>query len=399
MTSFNLFEKLERRVPDGREPITIKVVPAINDIAEGQWNACAGPENPFLSHAFLSALEDSGSAVAEQGWVPQHLAIENDDGELIAAAPLYLKTHSQGEYVFDWGWADAYQRAGGEYYPKLLCAVPFTPATGPRLLVREGADANLADVLIDGMIQLANKHELSSLHINFLNQEQLKRCEKKGMMPRTGRQFHWENRNYKEFDDFMADLSSRKRKAIRKERRTVAESDIDLQVITGDDITEEHWDAFFQFYRDTTDKKWGQSYLTRRFFSLLGERMSERVALVLAKANGAYVGGALNLIGHDTLFGRYWGCIEDYKFLHFEACYYRAIDFAIERGLKWVEAGAQGPHKIQRGYLPRETYSAHWIGNVGFSKAVGNFLSQEKKEIEHEMRYLVEGSPFKKNSD
>jgi uncharacterized protein len=386
-------------VPDGREPITIKVIPAINDIAEEQWDACAGRENPFLSHAFLSALEDSGSAVAEQGWVPQHLAIENDDGDLIAAAPLYLKTHSQGEYVFDWGWADAYQRAGGEYYPKLLCAVPFTPATGPRLLIREDADVNLADVLIDGMIQLASKHELSSLHINFVDLEQLRRCEEKGMMARVGRQFHWENRGYKEFDDFLGDLSSRKRKAIRKERRFVAESDIDLQIVTGEDITEEHWDAFFQFYRDTTDKKWGQRYLTRRFFSLLGERMSERVALVLAKANGVYVGGALNLIGHDTLYGRYWGCIEDYKFLHFEACYYRAIDFAIERGLKWVEAGAQGPHKIQRGYLPKETYSAHWIRNEGFSKAIENFLSQEKKEIENEMHYLIEGSPFKKTSD
>ncbi|MBT8003499.1 MAG: N-acetyltransferase [Rhodospirillales bacterium] len=384
-------------MPDGRELTTIKVIPAINDIAAEQWDACAGPRNPFLSHAFLSALEDSGSASAEEGWVPQHLIIEDEDEDLIAAAPLYLKTHSHGEYIFDWAWADAYHRAGGEYYPKLLCAVPFTPASGPRLLVRPDADPDLADVLIRGMIQLAQKIGLSSLHINFLNPEQFRRCADNGMLLRVGRQFHWENRDYQTFDDFLGDLSSRKRKAIRKERRAVAESGVELKIITGDELTEEHWDAFFRFYRDTTDRKWGQRYLTRRFFSLLGDRMGDRVALILAVADGAYVGGALNLIGDDTLFGRYWGSTEDYKFLHFEACYYRAIDFAIERGLKWVEAGAQGPHKIQRGYLPRETYSAHWIGNEGFLKAVENFLGQEKKEIEEEMRYLTKGSPFRKD--
>jgi hypothetical protein len=384
-------------VPDGREPTTIKVIPAINDIAVDQWDACAGPTNPFLSHAFLSALEDSGSASAEEGWVPQHLVIEDEDGALIAAAPLYLKTHSHGEYIFDWAWADAYHRAGGEYYPKLLCAVPFTPASGPRLLIHPDADSDLANVLIRGMIQLAQKLDLSSLHINFLTPEQFKRCADNGMLQRVSRQFHWENRGYTTFDDFLGDLTSRKRKAIRKERRSVAESGVEIKVVTGNDLTEEHWDAFFRFYRDTTDRKWGQRYLTRRFFSLLGERMGDRVALVLAVADGTYVGGALNLIGDDTLFGRYWGSIEDYKFLHFEACYYRAIDFAIERGLKWVEAGAQGPHKIQRGYLPRETYSAHWIGNEGFSRAVENFLGQEKKEIEEEMRYLAEGSPFRKD--
>ena len=383
---------------DDREPIQIKILPAIGAVDAAAWDACAGPENPFLSHAFLLALEESGSACATTGWQPQHLVIE-EEGKVVACAPLYLKDHSYGEYVFDWGWAEAYERAGGRYYPKLLSAVPFTPVPGRRLLVHPDASPSLADTLVAGMIQLAKDHKVSSLHINFSTESEWLQMGEAGLLCRIGKQYHWENHGYTCFEDFLGELSSRKRKSIRRERRDVAEQGVVLHTLTGDDIEERHWDAFFRFHVDTTQRKWGQRYLTRQFFSLLPKLMADRVVLIVAEADGQLVGGALNFVGTDTLYGRYWGCTADFSFLHFEACYYRAIDFAIERKLKKVEAGAQGPHKIQRGYLPCTTYSAHWIADSGFRSAIDRFLRRETEEVQEEMAYLAQQSPFRKNGE
>ena len=381
---------------DGGDGVTVKVVPEIADIPAAEWDACAGDDNPFLSHAFLEALEASGSATAETGWLPQHLALEGEDGRLVAAVPLYLKTHSYGEYVFDWGWASAYEQAGGRYYPKLQCAVPFTPVTGPRLLLRPDAGPAAADTLIAAMIELARRHKVSSLHITFPTEPEWERFGKAGFLQRVGQQFHWQNDGYGCFDDFLEALNARKRKQIRRERRDALADGIEIETLTGSAIRREHWDAFYRFYRSTSDRKWGEAYLTRAFFDLLGRRMAERVALVMAKKGGRYVAGALNLIGRDTLYGRNWGCLGDFPFLHFEACYYRAIDFAIERGLARVEAGAQGQHKIQRGYLPVATYSAHWIRDPGFARAVDDFLARERRALANEMEMLEETlSPFK----
>lgn len=382
-------------MPDGREPVTVKVLGSILDVDADEWDACAGDGDPFVGHAFLSALEGSGSAAISTGWMAQHLTIEDEAGRLLACAPLYLKDHSYGEYVFDWGWADAYQRAGGTYYPKLQSAVPFIPATGRRLLVRPGAPPSLAGALASGMMQLAAQLGVSSVHVTFPTEAEWRDLGETGYLMRLGRQFHWENRGYENFDDFLATLTSRKRKAIRKERRAVAESGVDLMTLNGDTIEEHHWDAFYRFYLNTSDRKWGPNYLNRAFFSHLHETLRDRVVLIMAEADGQLVGGALNLLGADTLYGRNWGCSEDYKFLHFEACYYRAIEFAIEHRLKWVEAGAQGPHKIQRGYLPRATYSAHWIADPGFKKAVANFLDEERREVTHEMRLYAAQSPYR----
>jgi uncharacterized protein len=381
---------------DGGDGVTVKVVPEIADIPAAEWDACAGDDNPFLSHAFLEALEASGSATAETGWLPQHLALQDEDGRLVAAVPLYLKTHSYGEYVFDWGWASAYEQAGGRYYPKLQCAVPFTPVTGPRLLLRPDAGPAAADTLIAAMIELARRHKVSSLHITFPTEPEWERLGKAGFLQRVGQQFHWQNNGYGCFDDFLEALNARKRKQIRRERRDALADGIEIETLTGSAVRREHWDAFYRFYRSTSDRKWGEAYLTRAFFDLLGRRMAERVALVMAKKNGRYVAGALNLIGRDTLYGRNWGCLGDFPFLHFEACYYRAIDFAIERGLARVEAGAQGQHKIQRGYLPVATYSAHWIRDPGFARAVDDFLARERRALANEMEMLEETlSPFK----
>ena len=382
-------------MPDGREAITVNLVRAIGEVPAAEWDACAGTDDPFLSHAFLSALEDSGSVSSESGWLPHHLTIADDAGSLLAAAPLYAKTHSYGEYVFDWGWAEAFQRAGGRYYPKFQAAVPFTPVTGRRLLVRPDAPTDLADALISGMVQLCREARVSSLHVTFPTEAEWKRLGAHGLLLRVGHQFHWENRGYGDFDDFLAALTSRKRKAIRKERRAFAEHGVRLSTLTGDAIEEHHWDAFYRFYRDTSDRKWGSAYLNREFFSLLGARLGKRVVLMVAEAGGRLVAGALNLCGADTLYGRYWGCAEAYKFLHFEACYYRAIDFAIEHGLARVEAGAQGPHKIQRGYMPRLTYSAHWIADEDFRRAVEEHLRAESQALHEEMRWLAERSPFR----
>ena len=386
-------------MPDGSEQAeaTVRLAKSISDVPAEHWDACAGPGNPFLSHAFLLSLEESESVCSRTGWLPQHLLYENEQGELLGAAPLYLKGHSHGEYVFDWGWADAYERAGGKYYPKLLSAVPFTPVTCRKLLIRPDADPiRTAEILAGGLIGVTDQHAVSSLHVNFPPEEESALLEEMGFLRRRALQYHWVNRGYESFDDFLGDLSSRKRKSIRKERREAAEHGVEIHMLTGDAIEPRHWDAFYRFYMDTSDRKWGSAYLNREFFALLGERLAERVLLVMAEYEGHLVGGALNLIGEDTLYGRNWGCVADFKFLHFEACYYRAIDFAIERGLAKVEAGAQGQHKIQRGYLPTFTYSNHYIPDPGFASAVKDFLERESRHVAEEKDYLSDGSPFRK---
>ena len=384
-------------MPDGREEVTVEVVSRIAEVPAHQWNACAGGANPFVSHAFLNAMEESRSVSERSGWAPQHLVVRGLGGQVDACMPLYLKNNSYGEYVFDWGWADAYERAGGSYYPKLQCAVPFTPATGPRLLVRAGAPERSFDILIAAAIQLAERHKVSSLHVTFPTHAEWERLGAAGFLMREGKQYHWENRGYATFDDFLGELSSRKRKAIRKERREVADAGVTLKRLSGADITEAHWDAFYKYYRSTIDQRsWGRAYLNRDFFSRLGASMSDMALLVFAEYEGKHIGGAINLIGEDTLFGRNWGCTRDVKFLHFEACYYQAIEYAIERKLKWVEAGAQGEHKIQRGYLPRATYSAHWIADDRFRDAVARFVAQERRQTEHEIEALMEYSPYRK---
>jgi uncharacterized protein len=389
-------------MPDG-DAYTIRVIDRIAAIPASAWDACAGSDNPFLSHAFLDALEESGSATAETGWLPQHLALEDAGGQILGVAPLYLKGHSYGEYVFDHGWADAYERAGGRYYPKLQCAVPFTPVTGPRLLVhpalgKEGGEA-VADALISGMLELARRHKVSSLHVTFPTRGEWERFGEAGFLQRMGQQFHWENQGYSSFDDFLAALSSRKRKTIRKEREAALAGGIAIHTLTGAAIEKRHWDAFFRFYIATSDRKWGSPYLTREFFDLIGARMADRIVLMMAEKNGRPIAGALNLRGGDTLYGRNWGCAGDFPFLHFEACYYRAIDFAIAHGLRRVEAGAQGQHKIQRGYLPSPTYSVHWIRDPGFKRAVADFLARERRAVSHEMDELAELSPFRREAD
>jgi len=383
-------------MPDGREALAIRVIDGIERVPATAWDACAGPANPFVSHAFLATLEGSGAVAPKTGWLPQHLVVEDGVGALRACAPLYLKSHSYGEYVFDWAWADASERAGIPYYPKLQAAVPFTPVTGPRLMVRPGEPEDLADGLIAGMLHLAQRHGASSLHVTFSTEAEWRRLGAAGLLLRVGHQFHWENRGYANFDHFLDALASRKRKAIRKERQAVADSGITLRCLVGDDIGEDHWDAFYRFYRDTIGRKWGPAYLNRAFFSLLHQTQRERIVLVWAEHDGRAVGGALNLIGGDTLYGRYWGCLERYRFLHFEACYYRAIQFAIEHGLARVEAGAQGPHKIQRGYLPVATYSAHWIADPALRRAIAQYLEHEREAEDGERAELAEASPFRK---
>lgn len=389
-------------MPDSSEQqaVTVKVVQSIAEIPATEWDDCAGPDHPFVRHSFLEALEHSGSVGTEAGWVPHHLVVEDEAGRAIGAAPAYLKGHSYGEYVFDHGWADAYERAGGSYYPKLQCAVPFTPVTGPRLLVRPDPPApftveRIADALTQGLMQVTERYGISSLHVTFPTRPEWERFGGHGMLQRIGRQYHWQNEGYGSFDDFLAALASRKRKAIRKERRAVAESDLQIRTLSGAQIEPHHWDAFYAFYKDTGGRKWGVPYLTKGFFHRIGETMPERIALVMAERDGKPIAGALNLIGTDCLYGRNWGCIEDHPFLHFEACYYRAIDFAIERGLARVEAGAQGEHKIQRGYVPTETYSAHHIPDPHFRRAVEDFLTRERMMVAHEIAGLSEYAPFR----
>jgi predicted N-acyltransferase len=384
---------------DGGDRLTVRVVERLADIDAAAWDTCAGDENPFLSHAFLEALEASGSATAKTGWLPQHLVLEDGAGRLLGAVPLYLKSHSYGEYVFDHGWASAYERAGGDYYPKLLSAVPFTPVTGRRLLHASEAPPNAQDILIAALVEVARRHKVSSLHVTFPTEAEWRALGAAGFLQRIGRQFHWENQGYREFEDFLAALSSRKRKQIRRERRDAAEG-LAIETLTGNAIETRHWDAFFRFYMSTSDRKWGSAYLNRKFFALLGERMADKVVLVMARKGERYVAGALNLVGRDTIYGRNWGCLGNFPFLHFEACYYRAIDFAIAHGLKRVEAGAQGQHKIQRGYLPVPTYSAHWIRDRNFARAVEDFLVRERRAVEQEMETLEdELSPFRREAE
>ena len=404
--------------------ISLEAVSSVSQITVDEWDACANPPvdpsgfnrleslassdlsgisscsskveyNPFVSHGFFSALEGSGSACARTGWGPRHL-IARLDGDIAGIVPCYLKSHSRGEYVFDRGWADAFERAGGNYYPKLQASVPFTPATGPRLLVRNGVDAELIrGALAAGLVALCDATEASSVHVTFAREREWRFLAENGFLQRTDQQFHWHNEGYGTFEDFLGSLNSRHRKVIRRERREALAAGITIHPLTGSEITEDAWDAFFEFYMETGSRKWGRPYLTRAFFSLVGETMAKDVLLVMARRNGRWIAGAINFIGSDALFGRNWGAVEHHPFLHFEVCYYQAIDFAIERGLKRVEAGAQGPHKLQRGYLPVPTYSAHWIPDPGFRRAVAAFLARERDMVEQKIEHLAEFSPFR----
>ena len=371
---------------------TARTAEGVASFAASDWDRCAGDANPFLTHAFHAALEQSGSATARTGWQPVPLAFDGPDGRPAAEMPAYAKSHSQGEYVFDHAWADAWHRAGGHYYPKLQISVPFTPATGPRLLTPDPA---LKPQLIAAAEALVAGNELSSAHATFLTPEDRALFEAAGWLIRIDHQFHWINRGYDSFDGFLDALTSRKRKAIRKERHAALEG-LTVEHVSGDAITEAHWDDFWIFYQDTGARKWGRPYLTRAFFSLLGQSMADRVLLIFACRNGHRIAGALNLIGADTLFGRYWGATENVPFLHFELCYYQAIDAAIARGLTRVEAGAQGEHKLARGYEPTPTFSAHFIPHEGFRRAVADYLVAERRAVERQTDMLAEFVPFRK---
>ncbi|MBI1359470.1 MAG: GNAT family N-acetyltransferase [Alphaproteobacteria bacterium] len=372
----------------------------MRDIDRNDWNRVANPNglpyDPFLDWDFLEALESSGCATPRTGWSPRHVLARDAEGTLTGAAPLYLKAHSRGEFIFDHGWADALERAGGRYYPKLLCAVPFTPVTGRRLLARPGPQAaEIQRTLAAAIVDTAASAKVSSVHFNFLEQDTWARLGADGLLLREDQQFHWINRDYKSFDDFLGALASRKRKMLRKER-LAAQEGLKIDRLTGADLKPEHWDAFFKFYMDTGGRKWGSPYLNRPFFSLLHQRMADKVMLVLVRDGERPIAGALNMIGDDTLYGRYWGRIVDRPFLHFEVCYYQAIDFAIEHGLSRVEAGAQGEHKLARGYEPQLTRSAHWIRHAGLRDAVARYLDNEREAVEEGIDHLAAFSPFLK---
>ncbi len=385
--------------------IEVQVLGSLSQISAAEWDACACPEaaeggrplDPFTTHRFLLALEESGSVGRGTGWQPQYLTAYLD-GVLIGAAPMYAKSHSQGEYIFDHSWAHAYENAGGRYYPKLQIAVPFTPATGRRFLVRPGYEAIGMSALVQGAVQLAADNRISSLHATFCTEDEALAGEQMGLMVRHSQQFHWLNSGFADFDAFLTALSSRKRKNIRKERKQANEFGGQIHTLTGDDLRPEHWDAFWRFYQDTGARKWGAPYLTREFFDIAHQTMANDMALVLAERNGFAVAGALNFIGRETLYGRYWGCVEHHPCLHFELCYYRAIDFAIAEGLARVEAGAQGEHKLARGYLPTRTHSLHWVGDPGFADAVRNFLDAEAQAVGEEIEILTDYGPFRKSN-
>jgi predicted N-acyltransferase len=372
--------------------ITARIADGVSSILPGDWDACAGTGNPFVSHAFLSILERSGSVSPRAGWQSLPIVIEDAQGIPAAIAPAYAKGHSQGEYVFDHAWADAWEQAGGQYYPKLQVAVPFTPVPGPRLLLRDHA---LAPGLIAGIEAVTDRNRLSSAHVTFLEPDQLPLFEQAGWLIRAGTQFHWANEGYRSFDEFLGALASRKRKAIRKER-AAAVAGLTIRHLCGAEITEAHWDAFWAFYQDTGSRKWGRPYLTRDFFSLLGAEMADKVLLIFAERDGQPIAGALNLVGADALYGRYWGALEEVPFLHFELCYYQAIDAAIARGLNRVEAGAQGEHKLARGYAPVTTWSAHYLPDPGFRRAVADYLEREREAVAQEQEYLGELTPFRR---
>lgn len=373
--------------------------PRIADIPAASWDACAGTlgggGNPFVSHAFLSAMEDSGSASNRTGWLPQHAALREGD-QIVGCAPMYAKAHSYGEYVFDHGWANAFERAGGDYYPKLQVASPFSPAPGPRLLMRPGVRP---EAMGQALSQACTELNLSSVHATFCTRGEWEALGEAGWLQRIGKQFHWENAGYSSFDDFLGALSSRKRKVLKRERRDANAAGLEFTALRGHEIKARHWDAFYRFYTSTVDRKWGSAYLTKGFFPLLSERLGDQVVLMLAEHNGTPVAGALNLVGDGALFGRNWGCRGDWPFLHFELCYYRAIEFAIQHKLDRVEAGAQGEHKIQRGYLPKPTYSAHWIAHPGLRRAIAEFLVAERAGVEEEMAALAEFSPYRKGDE
>ena len=373
--------------------LVAKLAGSVGAFDAAAWDALVPDANPFMRHGFLTALEDSGSVGEGTGWQPAPVVIENEAGELLAALPAYLKGHSQGEYVFDHAWADAYERAGGRYYPKLQIAAPFTPASGPRLLLNDPA---LAAPLLSAAEQLCAQNGFSGAHATFIDSEQVPLFEAAGWLIRHDIQFHWTNRGYADFEDFLAQLSSRKRKDLRKER-AAAQAEVEIVRLRGADIRPQHWDAFWHFYQDTGQRKWGSPYLTRAAFDLIHQRLGEAVLLILAYQDGAPIAGAMNVIGKDALYGRYWGALREVRFLHFELSYYQAIDAAIELGLARVEAGAQGGHKLARGYEPVQTTSAHWIGDPGFRAAIEDFLTRERAGVAADANYLETRTPYRKS--
>uniref|UniRef100_A0A5B7BB79 Acyl-CoA N-acyltransferase n=1 Tax=Davidia involucrata TaxID=16924 RepID=A0A5B7BB79_DAVIN len=384
--------------------ISVSVVSSISQVSSNEWDACnlgaTGSENfnPFLTHGFLSSLEESGSAVKETGWMPRHIIAQDECENILGVVPLYLKSHSYGEYVFDHSWADAYYSYGSRYYPKLQCCVPFTPVTGQRILLRDTSYKDqVFDILVSAMKDLTEKFQVSSLHITFPSESEWHRMKEKGFLQRIGMQYHWKNRNYKNFDEFLMDMKQSKRKNIRQERKKISAQNLTMKRLRGYEIKARHWDTFYDFYRNTTDNKWGSAYLTRDFFHNMGSKMGDHVLLVVAEEGDELVAGALNLIGGDTLFGRLWGCLPRayYPSLHFEACYYQAIEAAIELNLDKVEAGAQGEHKIQRGYLPVTTYSCHYILDDGFRKVIEDFLVREMTQVKLVTELIQDSGPFK----
>ncbi|MDP2517380.1 GNAT family N-acetyltransferase [Shimia thalassica] len=385
-------------------PIEIEMHQGLGTIAASDWDACACPEavagaranDPFTTYRFLKAIEDSGSVGPGTGWQPRYLTARAND-EVIACAPLYVKSHSQGEYVFDYSWAHAYENAGGRYYPKMQVAVPFTPVSGRRLLTRPGFETTGKAALVQGMVQVADDNELSSLHLTFCEEDEVDAGKQMGLLHRTAQQFHWLNENYQSFDEFLASLSSRKRKNIRKERQKAQAFGGEILCLSGEEIRPEHWDAMWRFYQDTGARKWGTPYLTRDFFDMAHDTLRDDILLILAKKDGHYVAGAMNLIGQEALFGRYWGCVEDHPCLHFELCYYQAMDWAISHGLGRVEAGAQGEHKLARGYLPVTTHSLHWMRDPGFADAVARFLEAEREAVAEEIEVMTAWGPFRKD--
>lgn len=385
---------------DGGERIEVSVLGGLDQIPAAEWDACAAPGpgrpvDPFTTHRFLRALEASGSVGGRSGWQPLHL-VARQGGATIGVMPLYGKSHSQGEYIFDHNWADAYERAGGAYYPKLQSAVPFTPAAGRRFLTRPGAEAAGRAALLEGALTLARRNALSSLHVTFCTAEERDWGVAAGLLPRATQQFHWRNRGYEDFEAFLADLSSRKRKTIRRERAKAQAFGGEIVRLTGAEIEPAHWDAFWRFYQDTGGRKWGRPYLTRAFFDRAQETLRDDILLALARREGRWVAGALNFIGRETLYGRYWGCIEEHDCLHFELCYYQAIDWALAAGLGRVEAGAQGEHKLARGYLPAETHSLHWFADAGLGRAVGQYLEAERRAVDREIEVLTAYGPFRR---
>jgi predicted N-acyltransferase len=379
-------------MPDGTPQLTLTLHPRIAEIGQAAWDACAGDDNPFVSYGFLSALEDSGSVGGGSGWNPRYAVLQNPGGEILAVAPAYAKTNSSGEYVFDHSWANAMHRAGERYYPKLQVAVPFSPVPGPRILAKPGFPVA---AMAGALVQAAEKLQCSSVHATFCTEAEWHEFGAAGWLQRLGTQYHWENQGYQTFDDFLAALSSRKRKAIKRERRD-AGAGLTFKALSGAGLTPQIWSEFYKFYLSTVDRKWGGAYLTREFFSLLGQRLGDKVVLMIAERDGKPIAGALNLRGKTALYGRNWGASEDVPFLHFELCYYQAIDYAIAHGLTRVEAGAQGEHKIQRGYTPKPTYSAHWIRHPGLSRAVAEFLDAERPAMLRAMAEMDEESPYKK---